>query len=75
MFFHIFNNRKKYRIVVFGLKNAFLCKFLDAKEVSPRKWTDLLKGFGYWEGNISDLSIFAVSVFFDYSKANFDFRQ
>ena len=70
MFFHAFNNGKKYRIVNFGSKNAFLCKFLDAKEVCPPKWTDLLKGFGYWEGNISDTGIFSVSVFFDYSDAD-----
>ena len=63
MFFCVFKICRKYRIVNFGSKNAFLCKFLYAKEVCPPKWTDLLKGFDYWEGNMSSTGI-SLSAFY-----------
>ena len=37
--------------------------------------TDLLKGFGYWEGNMFSPWHFAERVFFDYSDADIEFRE
>lgn len=71
MFFHVFTIGKKYRIVNFGSKNAFLCKFLEAKEVCPPKWTDLLKSWVIGERNMSSHWHFAERVFFDYCDAIF----
>ena len=74
MFFRVFKICRKHRIVNFGSKNAFLCKFLEAKEVCPPKWTDLLKGFGYWERKYVFPHIFAANGFFDYSEADIEYR-
>ena len=45
MILGILQSGRKSKIVKIGLKNAFLCKFLDEKRSVPKSRTDLWKHF------------------------------
>ena len=75
MFLCVLKICKKHRIVNFGSKNAFLCKFLDAKEVCPTFRDRPLKRVLLLGRNYVIALHFAANFFFDYSDSFFCFAK